>query len=76
MCWGVHAPCDVHAIDIIFSIFLCLFSLLQSYILRQETARSRRALNERGLTRGFLEADDSQQEDNQGLSYSLKGFRV
>ncbi|CDJ61611.1 hypothetical protein, conserved [Eimeria maxima] len=39
----------------------------QSYLSRQETARSRRVVvdSQKGLTRCFLEADDSQQEDNQ-----------
>ncbi|KAL8438423.1 hypothetical protein ACSSS7_000166 [Eimeria intestinalis] len=42
----------------------------QAFLTRQEAARSRRAQAEsqRGLTRGFLEAEDSDQEDGQGLS--------
>ncbi|OEH75519.1 PAF1 RNA polymerase II complex component leo1 [Cyclospora cayetanensis] len=42
----------------------------QSFLARQEAARSRRALTEaqRGLTRGFLEAEESDNEDEQGAS--------
>ncbi|KAL8274441.1 hypothetical protein Esti_001601 [Eimeria stiedai] len=42
----------------------------QAFLTRQEAARSRRAQAEsqRGLTRGFLEAEDSDQEDGQGES--------
>ncbi|KAL8443358.1 hypothetical protein Emed_006882 [Eimeria media] len=42
----------------------------QAFLTRQEAARSRRAQAEsqRGLTRNFLEAEDSDQEDGQGES--------